>query len=75
MQCTSRNHVSTRYNKIRDHENVWWVLDSGIRILIQGWEKNKSNRWEMREVEVKIEPAQEDEIDDFNPLTEGEESA
>lgn len=75
VQCTSRPHVSTRYNKIKDHDNIWWVLDSGIRVLIQGWAKNKSGRWEMREVEVKIEPVQEDEISDFNPLTEGEESA
>jgi len=75
VQSTSRSHVSNRYNKIKDHDNVWPVLDSGIRILIQGWAKNKSGRWEMREVEVKAETIPEDEIEDFSPLTDSEESA
>ena len=55
VQTTSKGHISTRYNKIKDHENIWPVLDAGIRVLIHGWAKNKSNRWEFREVEVKIE--------------------
>lgn len=74
VQTTSRSNISTRYNKIKDHENVWWVLDSGIRILIQGWEKNKSGRWEMREVEVRIEPMEE-EVSSSYPLTGDDESA
>lgn len=75
VQCTSRPHVSTRYNKIRDHDNIWWVLDSGIRVLIQGWSKNKSGRWEMREVEVKAEEVSENEMMDLECLTDAEESA
>lgn len=73
VQTTSRSNVSNRYNKIKDHDNIWPVLDSGIRVVIHGWGKNKSNRWEVREVEVKIE--QGAEMVDLNHLTDDEESA
>ena len=73
VQTTSKTNISARYKKIKEHDNVWWVLDSGIRVLIQGWGKNKSGRWEMREIEVKIE--EEDSNPDFDHLTEPEESA
>ena len=54
VQTTSRGHISTRLKKIREHENLPMVLDSGMRVVVQGWQKNKSNRWEVKEVEVKF---------------------
>ena len=70
VQTTSKTNISARYNKIKEHDNIWWVLDSGIRVLIQGWGKNKSGRWEMREIEVKIE--QEDSNTSFQSLDNDE---
>jgi len=52
VQTTSYSNMSARLKKIREHENLAVVLNSGIRILVHGWRKNKSNRWEMREVEI-----------------------
>ena len=60
VQTTSRSHMSTRAKKIREHENLLPVLDSGIRIWIQGWEKNKSGRWEVRESEIKFVDIEDD---------------
>lgn len=56
VQTTSRSNMSARAKKIREHENLLPVLDSGMRVLIQGWEKNKSNRWEVKESEIKFVP-------------------
>ena len=56
VQTTSRGHISTRLKKIREHENLPMVLDSGMRVVVQGWAKNKSNHWEVKEVEVKFVP-------------------
>lgn len=60
VQTTSRSNMSTRAKKIREHENLLPVLDSGIRIWIQGWEKNKSGRWEVRESEIKFVDTEDD---------------
>lgn len=54
VQTTSRTNISARIKKIREHENLLVVLDSGIRVIVHGWAKNKSNRWEVREVEIKL---------------------
>ena len=54
VQTTSRTNLSTRIKKIREHDNLPIVLDSGIRVIAQGWAKNKSNRWEVKEVEIKF---------------------
>ena len=59
VQTTSRSNMSARAKKIREHENLLPVLDSGMRVLIQGWEKNKSNRWEVKESEIKFVPPDE----------------
>jgi hypothetical protein len=61
VQTTSRSHISTRLKKIREHENLPIVLDSGMRVIVQGWAKNKSNRWEVKEVEVKFVMPEEPE--------------
>jgi hypothetical protein len=54
VQTTSYSNMSARIKKIREHENVHLVVASGIRILVHGWKKNKSNRWEYKEVEVNL---------------------
>ena len=65
VQTTSRSNMSARLKKIREHENLLPVLDSGMRVLIQGWQKNKSNRWEVKEVEIKfVSPEERAELDE-----------
>ena len=59
VQTTSRSNISARAAKIREHENLLPVLDSGMRVFIQGWQKNKSNRWEVKESEIKFVPPEE----------------
>ena len=54
VQTTSYSNMSARVKKIREHENLHVVLASGIKILVHGWRKNKSNRWEYKEVEVTL---------------------
>ena len=67
VQTTSRGHISDRLKKIREHENLPMVLDSGMRVVVQGWQKNKSNRWEVKEVEVKfVEDAELSELLDID---------
>ena len=52
VQATSATNVSSRITKIAEHENVAAVRRGGIRILVHGWAKRKSGRWEVREVDV-----------------------
>ena len=67
VQTTSRGHISTRLKKIREHENLPMVLDSGMRVIVQGWQKSKANRWEVKEVEVKfMEDAELSELLDMD---------
>ena len=54
VQTTTAKNMSARITKIREHENLLPVLDSGMRVLIHGWQKNKSNRWEVKETEIKF---------------------
>ena len=55
VQTTSYGNMSARLKKIREHDNLPAVLKSGMRVIVQGWRKNKSNRWECREVEISID--------------------
>mgnify|MGYP000034231432 FL=1 len=64
VQTTSRGNISKRAAKIKEHENLLPVLDSGIRIVIHGWAKNKSNRWEVKESEIKFVPEENAELDE-----------
>lgn len=51
VQITSKDHLSTRATKITgeclERARAW--LQAGGRILLIGWQKNKSNRWEAAE--------------------------
>lgn len=51
VQTTSYSNMSARVKKIREHENLNFVLNSGIRILVHGWHK-VGNRWQVKEVEI-----------------------
>ena len=52
VQTTSYSNMSARVKKIREHENLSFVLNSGIRILVHGWVK-VGNRWQVKELEIK----------------------
>lgn len=63
VQTTSFSNQSARIKKIREHENLQVVIDSGIRIVTHGWHKVK-NRWQVREIEVILDSSCENEIVD-----------
>ena len=50
VQTTSYSNVSARIKKIRELESYPIVRSAGWEIVVHGWRKNKSNRWEVREV-------------------------
>ncbi|MHC9085362.1 hypothetical protein ACYX7E_10020 [Luteimonas sp. RIT-PG2_3] len=50
VQATSYSNVSSRVNKIADHENVGRVREAGWRIEVWGWHK-VGNRWQCRVVD------------------------
>jgi len=52
VQTTSRGNIAARRKKIRELETFPLVLDAGIKVVIHGWAKNKSNRWEVKEEHV-----------------------
>lgn len=51
VQTTSLANISTRINKIMEHENLDVVLAAGIKIEVHGWVK-KNNRWQVKIVEI-----------------------
>lgn len=51
VQATSRSNVTARVKKIAEHENVAAVRRAGIRILVHGWGRMASGRYELREVD------------------------
>lgn len=51
VQATSGDNVAARVRKIGEHELVGQVRRAGIRILVHGWRKNASGRWQLREVD------------------------
>jgi carbonic anhydrase len=51
VQATSRDNVSKRVSKIAEHPNVAAVRKAGIRIVVHGWSKMASGRYELREVD------------------------
>lgn len=52
VQTTSSSNVSARVKKIADHENVGVVREAGWSIHVHGWFKNKSGRWQLREIDL-----------------------
>lgn len=47
VQSTSLSNISSRINKITDHDNLPVVRNAEFRIEVHGWSKKK-NRWEVR---------------------------
>lgn len=51
VQCTTASNVSARVKKITEHENVGFVRDANLRIVVWGW-REKNNEWICREVDL-----------------------
>ena len=51
VQVTSKSNMSSRIKKIEASEAFPEMLRSGWRVVVHGWWKNKSNRYEVKEFE------------------------
>lgn len=51
VQVTDRTNVSKRVAKIAESDKVPLVREAGIRIVVHGWGKMASGKWELREVD------------------------
>lgn len=51
VQSTSYGNVSSRVNKITDHDNLPAVRKAGWGLVVHGWRK-VGNRWQAREVDL-----------------------
>lgn len=49
VQATSRDHVSHRITKIRELDHFEQLQACPIRIVVHGWGKMASGKWELRE--------------------------
>ena len=52
VQTTSYSNVSARIKKISELDTSAIVKLAGWKIVIQGWRKDKSGKWVVREVEL-----------------------
>ena len=52
IQVTSKSNISARVKKISENEHVGNLRDANWKMLVHGWFKNKSNRWECKEIDV-----------------------
>jgi hypothetical protein len=52
VQATSRDHVAHRIAKISECEHLGAVREAGWKIVVHGWSKMASGKWELREVDV-----------------------
>jgi hypothetical protein len=52
VQATSGSNVAARVTKIAQAEHAAAVRAAGWRIVVHGWRKLKSGKWECREVEA-----------------------
>lgn len=52
VQVTSRSNMSSRRNKIADHENTPHLRDAGWSLAIHGWDKGPDNRWRVKVEDV-----------------------
>ena len=48
VQVTSKSNMSARVKKIEESEALPEMLRSGWRVIVHGWWKNKSNRYELK---------------------------
>lgn len=52
IQTTSKSNMSARILKIKKEPIAKTWLASGNRIVVDGWEKNKSGRYELTQYEI-----------------------
>ncbi len=52
IQCTSRDNVSARVTKIVESPNLPVLQRANVRILVWGWGKMASGKYELREVDL-----------------------
>lgn len=52
VQSTSHSNVSSRINKITNHENLPLVRKAGMAIEVHGWKKNSKGRWSARREDI-----------------------
>lgn len=52
VQATTRSNISSRVQKIGDAPLVGAVREAGWRIVVWGWARMASGRYELREVDV-----------------------
>jgi len=50
IQTTSRNHISTRINKMRSLSTPKTFLEAGGRIVVEGWDKHRKDKQGKREL-------------------------
>ena len=51
IQVTSKSNMKARINKISDNPALPEMIRSNWRVIVHGWAKNKSNRYELKEFE------------------------
>lgn len=51
VQCTTASNVSARVKKITEHENISFVRDANLRVVVWGW-REKNGEWIVREVDL-----------------------
>jgi hypothetical protein len=51
VQVTSKSNMASRIHKIEDSDALREMLRSGWRIRVDGWQKNKSGRFEVKHFE------------------------
>lgn len=51
IQVTSKSNMSSRIHKIEDNPALVEMIRSNWRVVVHGWAKNKSGRFEVKEFE------------------------
>lgn len=52
VQATSRGNVSSRIKKMEDSGAIAALRAANWRLLIHGWAKDSSGRWQLKEVDI-----------------------
>jgi len=51
VQCTTAAHIADRVQKIADSDKVDMIRKAGWKIVVQGWRKDSTGHWIVREVD------------------------
>lgn len=52
VQTTTKDNMNARVSKIAESDHVGMVRKAEWKIHVHGWSKNKSNRWELKIIDV-----------------------